>query len=87
MIDLHCHILPGLDDGARGIDDSIAMARQGEQDGVEIVCATPHIRGDHDVDIDQIAQRVLLLQGELDASGVRVSIVPGGARAARSRPS
>ncbi|HST34543.1 MAG TPA: CpsB/CapC family capsule biosynthesis tyrosine phosphatase [Solirubrobacteraceae bacterium] len=78
MIDLHCHILPGLDDGARDIDDSIAMARQGEQDGVEIVCATPHIRSDHAVGIDQIAQRVRLLQGELDVDGVRVSIVPGG---------
>jgi protein-tyrosine phosphatase len=84
---LHCHILPGLGDGARDIDDSIAMARQGEQDGVEIVCATPHIRGDHAVGIDQIAQRVCLLQGELDAGGVRVSIVPGGeTRAERSRP-
>ena len=78
MIDLHCHILPGLDDGARDVDDSIAMARQGERDGVEIVCATPHIRSDHAVGIDQIAQRVRLLQGKLDAGGVRVQIVPGG---------
>ncbi len=54
------------------------MARQGELDGVGIVCATPHIRSDHTVGIDQIAQRVRLLQGELDAGGVRVRIVPGG---------
>ena len=54
------------------------MARQAEQDGIEIVAATPHIRGDHPVRIDEIAQRVRLLQRALDDSGVQVRIVPGG---------
>lgn len=78
MIDLHCHILPGLDDGARDLDDSIAMARQGRRDGIEIVAATPHIRGDHAVRIDEIARRVRQLQAELDAVDVQVRIAPGG---------
>jgi len=78
MIDLHCHILPALDDGARDLDDSLAMARQAEQDGIEIVCATPHIRADHAVQIEEIAPRVAALQRTLDEHRVRVAVVPGG---------
>jgi protein-tyrosine phosphatase len=78
MIDLHCHILPGLDDGALDLQDSVAMARQAERDGIALVCATPHIRHDHDVAIEGIAERVRWLQRRLDDDGVDVRIVPGG---------
>jgi protein-tyrosine phosphatase len=78
MIDLHCHILPRLDDGALSVEDSIAMARQAWEDGIEEVCATPHIRHDHDVRIPEIASRVASLQRALDAAGVPVRILPGG---------
>ncbi|MGO9247825.1 MAG: tyrosine-protein phosphatase [Solirubrobacteraceae bacterium] len=78
MIDLHCHILPGLDDGARDLDDSLAMARQAERDGIVAVCATPHIRHDHNVRIEEIAPRVRSLQAHLDAEGIGVRILPGG---------
>jgi len=82
MIDLHCHILPGLDDGALDIDDSVAMARQAERDGIAVICATPHIRHDHDVRIEEIAERVSALQHQLDAHGVRVRVLPGAEVAA-----
>jgi protein-tyrosine phosphatase len=36
MIDLHCHILPGLDDGAQTLEDSLAMARMARSDGIEV---------------------------------------------------
>jgi protein-tyrosine phosphatase len=78
MIDLHCHILPGLDDGALGLQDSLAMARQAEADGITAVCATPHIRHDHHVRIDGIAARVRALQEDVSAEGIDVSILPGG---------
>lgn len=78
MIDLHCHILPELDDGARSIGDSVAMARQAHEDGIEAVCATPHIRHDHDVHIPEIAARVAILQSTLDAERIPVRILPGG---------
>ncbi len=78
MIDLHCHILPDLDDGARGLGDAIAMARQAQEDGIEAVCATPHIRHDHDVRIVEIAERVASLQAVLDDAGVPVRVLPGG---------
>ena len=43
MIDLHCHILPGIDDGARDLETSLAMARAFVADGVSVVACTPHI--------------------------------------------
>ncbi len=78
MIDLHCHILPGLDDGALSVDDSVAMARQAEEDGIAVVCATPHIRHDHEVRIEDIAGRVDALQRQLSDRGIPVQVLPGG---------
>ena len=42
MVDLHCHILPGLDDGAPTMEDSLAMAESAIADGITHVVATPH---------------------------------------------
>jgi protein-tyrosine phosphatase len=78
MIDLHCHILAELDDGARSMGDSVAMACQAAEDGIVGVCATPHIRHDHDVHIPEIAARVARLQATLDGEGILVRIFPGG---------
>ncbi|HTZ64802.1 MAG TPA: CpsB/CapC family capsule biosynthesis tyrosine phosphatase [Solirubrobacteraceae bacterium] len=78
MIDLHTHILPGLDDGALDIDDSLAMARIAISDGISVVCATPHVRGDHDVRIEQLPDRVLALQRALDDTQIELRVVPGG---------
>jgi protein-tyrosine phosphatase len=78
MVDLHCHILPLLDDGSRGLDDSVAMALQAESDGIETVCATPHIRHDHDVRIEEVAERVEAVNARLREDGVAVEILSGG---------
>jgi protein-tyrosine phosphatase len=43
MIDLHCHLLPGIDDGPATLDDALALARALVADGVRHVVATPHI--------------------------------------------
>ncbi|MGN6588473.1 MAG: CpsB/CapC family capsule biosynthesis tyrosine phosphatase [Solirubrobacterales bacterium] len=78
MIDLHCHILDAIDDGARDADDSVGMARQAEEDGIEAVCATPHIRHDHDVRIEELAERVRGLNARLEQELVAVKILQGG---------
>jgi protein-tyrosine phosphatase len=78
MIDLHCHILPALDDGALDVRDSIGMARQAAIDGIEAVCATPHIRHDHDVRIEEVAGRVGELNDRLRGEGVPVTVLTGG---------
>jgi protein-tyrosine phosphatase len=78
MIDLHCHILPELDDGALDRRDSAGMARQAANDGIEAICATPHIRHDHDVRIEEVAERVAALNSYLDEEGIPVEVLPGG---------
>jgi protein-tyrosine phosphatase len=78
MIDLHCHILSGVDDGALNVEDSLALARQAVNDGIEQVCATPHIRHDHDVRIEEIAGRVEALNTRLREEGLPVTVLSGG---------
>jgi protein-tyrosine phosphatase len=78
LIDLHCHILDAIDDGAKDADDSVAMARQAEADGIEAICATPHIRHDHDVRIEELAERVSGLNARLELEAVAVKVLQGG---------
>lgn len=78
MIDLHCHILPGVDDGALDIHDSAGLARQAAADGIEAICATPHIRHDHDVRIDGLAGRVETVNRHLRDEGIPVTVLQGG---------
>jgi protein-tyrosine phosphatase len=78
VIDLHCHILPGVDDGAVDLADSLRMARQAEHDGIAAVCATPHIRRDHDVQIGELAGRVAELAAAVREEGLAVRVLPGG---------
>jgi protein-tyrosine phosphatase len=78
VIDLHCHILPGIDDGASRLSDSIGMARQAAEDGIEAICATPHIRHDHDVRIEEIEARSADLGAEIERERIPVSVIPGG---------
>jgi protein-tyrosine phosphatase len=78
MVDLHCHILPGVDDGALDVTDSIAMARQAARDGIEAVCATPHIRHDHDVRIAELPERLATLRRAVEAAAIPVRVLGGG---------
>jgi len=78
VIDLHSHVLPGLDDGALDLADSLAMARVAASDGVSVVCATPHVRGDHDVRLEELPERIAELQQALDRAGVALRIAKGG---------
>ncbi len=81
-IDLHCHLLPGLDDGARDLEDALAMARHAEADGIAAICATPHIRSDHAVVIAELAARRNELSAALLESGCKTRVLPGGEVAA-----
>jgi protein-tyrosine phosphatase len=78
LIDLHCHILPALDDGALDLRDSLAMGRQAVNDGIEAICATPHVRHDHDVRIEQLADRVEAVNRSLRDEGIPVTVLQGG---------
>lgn len=58
MIDLHTHILPGIDDGARCVDDSLILLREQNQQGVNSVVFTPHFRSDKKAYEDFIEDRI-----------------------------
>ena len=77
MLDLHCHILPGVDDGASSLEESLAMARFSVRDGITHISATPHchrftrrLRAD-------ILPHVARLNEELVRAGVPLVILPG----------
>jgi tyrosine-protein phosphatase YwqE len=54
------------------------MARQAERDGIAAVCATPHIRHDHEVRIGELGGRVARLAAAVEAAGLAVQVLPGG---------
>ncbi len=78
MIDLHCHVLPGIDDGPRSVQDSIALARAAEAAGVRTIVATPHVTWDLDNRAESIARGVEELGATLRAEGIGVALRTGG---------
>lgn len=77
MIDIHCHILPGLDDGAQSLEDSLTMAKQAAKEGIETIIATPHLNQQYDNRKQVIVEKVAELNGALKKAGVNVKILPG----------
>ena len=77
MIDLHCHILPGLDDGPANLDFSLSMARAAVDAGTQLIVATPHIRADFNVDPAEIEPRVDLFNDRLQRERLPLRVLPG----------
>lgn len=78
MIDLHTHILPGLDDGSPSLDHSIEMARRAVDAGIEVVAATPHANNWSDRWDDQDYEEALAgLRQALDEHSLPLQIVTG----------
>src|ERR1700733_1320762 len=78
MIDLHCHILSGIDDGASDLDVSLGMARALVADGVSVLACTPHILpGLYQNTGPQIRQGVQELQNVLDEAGIELKLITG----------
>jgi len=78
MIDLHCHILPGIDDGAPDLSISLDMAGASVADGVTDLACTPHILpGLYPNTGPQIRQATQQLQDALDQHGIPLRLVAG----------
>jgi protein-tyrosine phosphatase len=76
--DIHCHILPGIDDGAKNLDDSLAMARLAAEEGTATIIATPHQLGSFGRNRgDEIRRRVIELQQHLEHEGIPIKVLPG----------
>jgi protein-tyrosine phosphatase len=62
MVDVHCHILGGLDDGARTSEESLAMAEMAAADGITHVVATPHANSEYRFDFAAVRAAAARLQ-------------------------
>lgn len=79
MIDLHSHILPGIDDGSKNIEMSLKMARIAVADGITILACTPHVRPPtYNNDTLKIVNAIHSLQRILDKEGINLKLVLGG---------
>ena len=78
MIDLHSHILPGIDDGARTLGDSLEIARAAVRDGIVTIAGTPHVRDDWPTDAGLMEDRVAELRAELELARIPLDIRTGG---------
>ena len=77
MIDLHSHILPGLDDGAATLADSIAIGRAALADGVRAIAATPHVREDYPTTTEAMAAGVAAVREAFADAGLALDVLPG----------
>jgi protein-tyrosine phosphatase len=78
VIDLHAHILPGLDDGAADLETSIAMSRSAVAEGIRTVVATPHVNRDYPADPQAMAYAVGALNVALARTEIPLAVLPGG---------
>ena len=77
MIDLHAHVLPGLDDGPRDPAEALALLTAMEREGVRVVAATPHVRSDYPntpADIDVVLRAVRAAARD---AGLRIRVLAG----------
>ncbi|MBA2383503.1 MAG: protein tyrosine phosphatase, partial [Actinobacteria bacterium] len=78
MIDLHSHVLPGIDDGAATFAESLAIARAAVEDGVAELAATPHVRADYPTSAATMLELVARLRARIASEGVPLLIHTGG---------
>jgi protein-tyrosine phosphatase len=77
VIDLHCHVLPGIDDGPTTIEGSIALGRAAAAAGTHTIVATPHVNRRYDNDAQTIASLVAETNAAFAIEGLDVEVLPG----------
>jgi len=78
MIDMHIHILPGMDDGSQSMEESLDMARRAVADGVKAVVATPHVMaGLYNNSKEKILDAVQKLRSQLQVHNIPLEVYPG----------
>jgi protein-tyrosine phosphatase len=77
VIDLHTHVLPGIDDGARSIEDARAIGMDAAGQGVSVLAATPHVRDDYPTTPEMMEEAVSELRADFAANGIPVEVIHG----------
>ena len=78
MIDLHAHILPGLDDGPATLGEALAVLRAAAADGVQVIAATPHVRDDYPTTPAQLEHGLAAVRRAAEEEGIPIRVVGGG---------
>ena len=78
MVDLHCHILPGVDDGAADLDDALAIASAAAVAGTSVVVATPHFSEEGELTVDLCRERLDDLRRAIAEAGISLDVRLGG---------
>ena len=79
MIDLHSHLLPGIDDGAPDLEHALELARAAAAQGTRVLAATPHLRADFpDVRPDELPRRCDEIRAAIADAGIELEVVQGG---------
>jgi tyrosine-protein phosphatase YwqE len=77
-VDLHSHVLPGIDDGPSELEGSIAMLRAAAESGVSTLAATPHLQASFPaVDVRELAGRCQELRDVITREGIEIRLVSG----------
>lgn len=77
-VDVHSHIMPGVDDGAEDLDMSVAMLKRAAKEGIGTIILTPHQKPEHKcVTRIGIEKRISLLQEELEKQDIPIRLYPG----------
>lgn len=76
-VDLHFHLLPGVDDGPASLDESVALAYAAVVEGTGTIVATPHVRSDFVTDVRELPDRVREVRDRLAAEDLPVGVVCG----------
>lgn len=77
MIDIHCHIIPGIDDGPKDVASSILMARKAEEEGITTIIATPHRSRVYVNDAQEVRRLTAELQEHVRHEGLSLELLPG----------
>ncbi|MBM6619104.1 tyrosine-protein phosphatase [Bacillus suaedaesalsae] len=77
MIDIHCHILPGIDDGPKDLKDSLLMAKEAVAEGITSIIATPHFNQKYENSKEMILAKVKQLNEVLEQENIPLTILPG----------
>jgi protein-tyrosine phosphatase len=78
VIDLHAHVLPGVDDGPASLEESLELLRDAASDGVTRIAATPHVRSDYPTTPETVERLVAEVRAAAREEGIAISLLPGG---------
>ncbi|MBI3756324.1 MAG: hypothetical protein HY265_09205 [Deltaproteobacteria bacterium] len=78
MIDMHCHILPGIDDGPATMDESVEMCRMAASDGIKTIVATPHFNPPvYETVSSKMFELINKLSVKIKEQGIDLRVLPG----------